>query len=372
MEKTRDSLLDVLRTLFKWKRPILIATVVAALGTALLSVLSLDDYFKASTLFYAASPDLARPEMFFGNNSSKPDFFGTERDVDRLLSISESGELIDYMITEFDLYRHYDIDSTHPKAGFFVRQEFFDLYKVLKNELGAIEISVEDKDPALAADMANAARDKTDQIARTLLRNSQEKLINNYEQTIRQQGEYLNQISDTLRDLRENYRIYNTASQSETLSQLMASAENQLIGERAKLEVLKNAGNRYRDSVVLIQTRISAATEQFDSLKSRLHIFNRGMTQIEVLERELREAALELSETKELYKQLLSARSSEVSAIHLVEAAQKPIIKSRPKRSIIVIGATFLAFVLSCLAVLLFDTYRDVDWKKMVSGKPDA
>ena len=56
-----------------------------------------------------------------------------------------------------------------------------------------------------------------------------------------------------------------------------------------------------------------------------------------------------------------SALTTRVPAIVLVEAAEVPIVKSRPGRTMLVLGAGVLAFALAVLAVFLFHAYRDVD-----------
>ena len=59
----RDNLLGVLATLFKWKKQILKVILLAGIGTAAISFFFLDDYYRASTVFYVASPDLFKPEQ---------------------------------------------------------------------------------------------------------------------------------------------------------------------------------------------------------------------------------------------------------------------------------------------------------------------
>ena len=74
------NLLSVLRTLFQWKWTILMVAVVTFIGTAAISLL-LPNYFKASTVFYAASEDLAKPEVLFAERGSgiRSEYYGSER-----------------------------------------------------------------------------------------------------------------------------------------------------------------------------------------------------------------------------------------------------------------------------------------------------
>ncbi|MEL6718986.1 MAG: hypothetical protein AAFP82_09745 [Bacteroidota bacterium] len=58
-----------------------------------------------------------------------------------------------------------------------------------------------------------------------------------------------------------------------------------------------------------------------------------------------------------------AAYTAEISAIILVEKAAVPIVKSRPIRSILVLASVIAAFVFMVIGVLLYDNYKDLDWK---------
>jgi uncharacterized protein involved in exopolysaccharide biosynthesis len=56
----------------------------------------------------------------------------------------------------------------------------------------------------------------------------------------------------------------------------------------------------------------------------------------------------------------------DVPAIHLIEAAEVPLYKARPKRSIIVLACTIAAFLFSIASVLAIESYRQTDWSALV------
>jgi uncharacterized protein involved in exopolysaccharide biosynthesis len=58
-----------------------------------------------------------------------------------------------------------------------------------------------------------------------------------------------------------------------------------------------------------------------------------------------------------------------VSALHLIERAEVPLYKSRPKRSIIVLACTVAAFLFSIGAVLVIESYKQTDWKGIMKGE---
>ncbi len=50
--------------------------------------------------------------------------------------------------------------------------------------------------------------------------------------------------------------------------------------------------------------------------------------------------------------------------IYVSNAARVPDRKSRPVRSLIVLGITLAAAILSAVGIILWDTYKAVDWKR--------
>ncbi|MDZ7914284.1 MAG: Wzz/FepE/Etk N-terminal domain-containing protein [Rhodococcus sp. (in: high G+C Gram-positive bacteria)] len=93
----------MLRTLFRWKKVIMGACILAGIGSSIIALV-LPVYYKAGTVFYAISPDQANPELLFSDAGYVPQLYGNENDIDRLLTISESHDLVSFMVDSFDLY----------------------------------------------------------------------------------------------------------------------------------------------------------------------------------------------------------------------------------------------------------------------------
>jgi len=364
----KESLLGVVQTLFKWKKPILLTTLVAAVGSVII-VLLLPVYYQSTTIFYAASPDLAMPERMFGTTNEAMEYYGEDEDIDRIMTIATSNELADYLITTFHLYQHYDIDTTNAKAPYYVRLKLDKLYKVQKTKYDAIQLSVEDRDKQLAADMASAARKKVDEIGQRLIKNSQTELLKAYVSNIQEKEKQLNELNDTLKTIRSQYGVFNTETQSELLATLLAESEAKLNNSTARLQVFQNSSNVPRDTITNLKATVQGAQQEVKALSEKLELFNQGMATVEVLVQVHAEASKQLGEDKERFKQIQTAQSSPFPAIHLVEEAAIPIIKSRPKRTIIVLAVTALAFLFSAVGALVFDTYREVNWRSIINAR---
>ncbi|WP_170254516.1 GumC domain-containing protein [Phaeodactylibacter luteus] len=365
--KENDNLLGVLQTLFRWKRQILTVCGIAAIGAVGISLL-LPNYYKGITVFLAISPDQAKPEALYGDGQTLTEYYGNENDIDRILTLAQSGELLKFMIDSFRLYEHYDINPDKPKAAFKVRDKFLSLYEVEKTKRDAIELSIEDKDRELASAMANAARNKIATMARQLIRDGQQRTITSYESNIRNKESQLEVLGDSLIAMRRRYSIFNIEGQSEALTTQLSETEAKLVRKRASLQALQEANGIPRDTILLMQAQVRGLEEEFNTLNTRMERFNDGMAMVGTYDRQYLEANASLSEDKERLKQTLSVYESDIPAIVVVEPAEVPLIKSRPKRSLIVIGAVAIAFLFSIIGVLVLDNYRDVDWKAVYKG----
>ena len=358
-----QSLIDAIALLYKNRKKIIIACAIAAVGSAIISLL-LPNYYQSSTQFYPASSDLAKP-LPTGNEVLNRNYYGDSRDLDRILTVAHSTELQDYLIKAFHLYSHYGIDSTNKKAAIQVSKKLQKLYTPLKTEFDAVELSVEDVDPVISAKMANAARDKVSEIIQNVVKESQSDLLETYEKNISSKEIGLSTISDSLRRMREKYEIFNPASQGKTYGELLPGVESMVSQTKAKLEAYKTNGPR--DSVRVYKVKLAGFESQMENLQTRIGKYNDGYTLVASLEREKDIFTEQLSKDKEKYKQLKTTYESPFTAIHVLQHAETPIIKSRPKRSLIVIGITFLTGVLACLFLLIQEQFRENKWVERIT-----
>ncbi|MEL7160858.1 MAG: hypothetical protein AAFN92_08870 [Bacteroidota bacterium] len=355
-------LLGVLRSLWQWRLPILGLTVAGTLLAVVISLL-LPEYFTGRTSFLAISPDQISIDGVFGNTNNRVQFYGSGDDIDRLLSVAESDELVDFMVDSFDLYTVYDIDPTKPKAPVYVRSEFIGNYEVTKTARDAIELEVLDQDPERAAAMARAAREKTNDIILSLIRGTQGRTAAGLRKEITRREAALTEINKRIGKLREDSGVYNTEAQSEALATLSTSLENQLASTQAKIDAYRRRGGRgARDSIAKYEIRLSGLESSRIVLDSQLVRLNDNLGPIDNLEEERLRLNNALSYDRIRLKQFESVLSSEQRALEVVEEAKVPYAKSKPIRSLIVLGAAVFSFLVAVVGALLIDTGRRYDW----------
>ena len=358
--------MDVVRVLYKWKIFIFLVCLIAAIGSIFLA-LSKDNYYQSSTLFYASNHDLSKPNPI-GNMGKNTFYYGTGEDMDRLMTLAESDLLADFLIDNFQLYDHYWIDTSDVKKDFRVMEVFRSQYKVLKTKHDAIEILVEDVEPNMAVKIADAARIKVNELAQEMIRNSQKQQLAMMEMNLSSREVKLDSLEQALLINRNKYGIFNPATQSRDLPELLLKKSGKLSEERGRLEELKKHSSIPKDTIIFSTARIKGLESQVTNLKRQVALFNEGFSDYEVLYRMHQIQKDEMAFEGQRLKQLQAAYNSEFTALTVIEKATTPRDKSRPKRSIIIIASVLLAFVLSCVAALITDTYKSINWQEVLNG----
>ena len=305
MEKHED-LVGVLKSIYRWRKAIILTTILGAALSIGISLM-LPEYYQSTTTFYAASPDLNKPDRLFGDTEASYNFYGNDADIDRIRTIAESSNLVNFMVDSFDLYTNYELDPNVDKSQFYVQETFRGAYEVTRTEYDAIQITVEDKQPTLAASMSNAARDWVEKVSKKLIKESQFKQLNIYKSTIADQNK----------------------------------------------------------SIAALENEISSVNKKYGKLSATS--YSEGATKYGNLQTRLEQLATDQSKLEDKYNKLNSAFNTDVPAVHIIEKAKIPVIKSRPVRWLLVVTSTMAAFVFSLLGALLLDYYKEINWNSITA-----
>jgi hypothetical protein len=363
------NLADILSALYKRRKTLLGFTFLTMVLVALVSLL-LPNYYRSTTIFYAMSPDVAKPEYIFGQSSAAMDYYGSEEDVDRIFSIAKSRELVFYIVDSFDLYTLYKIDSQHPKAKAKIAQKFKKHYKVLKTEYGGIELGIEDRDPELSAKMTKAARNFINEKSTQLIKSIQLSTINVLSSDMIQKQKTLSILADSLISIRKQYGIYNTETQSENFASQIAAAQSSLIREKARLNVLQNSPGIRRDTLAFIKARVQGQEAELNALLGNdenasfnIEKFNQGQGVFDIVSDQLEKATTEVSYQKQRFNRVQSAHQSQFDGILTIEEAEIPQVKERPVRSLLVGISGILMFTLMILYIIVIEFYGNIKIK---------
>lgn len=352
---TEYSLLHIFKEIYKWRRHIALATGLVGLIT-LGICLMLPNYYKATTTFYASNQSLANPSAL-GYEESNRFVFGNSEDMDRLFSILVSSEVSSYLIRKFDLYSVYGIDSTTAKGKNAMAFAFSENYKVIATKYEAIELSVEDTDPKRAADIANGARDFANDIFQRLIKSSQRNTLESMRKNLEIQEKIVTQLADSITAVKQKTSLIDPYFQSETYSEEAIKAEAQYADAKAKAAYYSKYESK-KDSTIKYNAIAAGLQSRLSKIRSDLKVFYQYGPWLKKKEQEYSRAGDQLSIEKEKEKLLMATYNSSFPGLHVIDKAYPPMIKSRPKRTMIIIGAMFLAFTCAILGVLTIQSLK--------------
>jgi hypothetical protein len=373
MALEKDSLLPVIGTFYPWRRHIIYFTAGVFVVSALLSLL-MKNYYQGKTVFYAASQDLFKPEKVFGGGTQEMYYYGSGEDIDRILTVGNSHGVVDYLIDSFDLWTVYKIKPGTPKAKYKMRKAFRENYNILLTKQDALELTIEDKDPERAAAMANVATSIIDKQVKSIIKNSQIALATSYQKSINSKEKLMQNNLDSLIYYREKSGIYDPGGQTEILASRVTEVTNAVEREKASLESMKKSSrDKIRDSIEVVQARIIGYERELAILNGddpeadySLKNFNQNKGKVELLESRYYRSYEQIGYDLEKLKLYNAAIDIDVPALHVIENAEVPLYKSRPKRSVIVLACTIAAFLFSLAVVLAIESYRHFDWTPLV------
>lgn len=349
------SLTSILNVLLSWKRAILLSVISVGIIAAVLSMLK-PDYYKAETVFYPANPSLADPSQL-GYNASPMYVYGGSDDLDRLFSIVTSERMIRHLIDTFDLFQHYGQDSTTSKGRFKMEEMFRANYKAIKSKYGALILEVEDTDPQLAATIANHARIKAEEMVRQFIKNAQSRSLESYRHNIAEQTKVMVELQDSIRRLKSAYNLIQADYQQRVFSEELVSAIAAKSEAGTRAQYFSKFDSK-QDSTIKYKAYESGYASKIATLQEKISQFNNKISILLSAEQTYSRASDQASIMRERERLMMAAYNTNFTAIHLVDAARVPEVKSRPKRAIIVLLAVLIAFVASVTGVLMIHSFR--------------
>lgn len=142
---------ELISFLWSKRKALLIITAIAFVGSIAVSLFMTPYYMSRAVVF----PTKSNSVDFNSNSRNSVVEFGDESDAERLLQVLISPEIRDSLTEKFDLYTHYEIDSTDAHAKFEFQKAYEGNIKFDRTRYNSINIDVYDTDPQMAADMAN-------------------------------------------------------------------------------------------------------------------------------------------------------------------------------------------------------------------------
>ena len=313
--------------LYKWRKPLFIVMLAALAGSWFFSCpWFITPKYKSTVIMFPASSSSISKSLLNEQSVKGQDItaFGEDDQAEQLLQILNSNRIRDRVMRKFNLMRHYDIDSTSDVKYSNLFKEYDNNITFRRTEFMAVQISVYDKDPQMAADIANTIASLLDSAKNDMMRQRSVKGFKVVEAEYNSMKAEKDKIVDSLITL-GSLGVNDVESQSQVLNQqfaisIMNGNKTAQAALQKKLDVLGKYGGIY----MALKNSLEFKTEQ-----------------------------LILLETK--FKQAKVDAEENLPQKFIVSDAYKAERKSYPMRWLIIIVSTVAALFLSIIVIMVME-----------------
>lgn len=318
---------DFITYLWGKRVPLITITLVAAIVSAIVA-LSITPKFKSSVVMFPTNTTGVSKGLLSSSSLYTEDImgFGKEAESEQLMQVLNSEAIKASIIRKFNLYNHYEIDTTSKYAKTALQGIFNSNIKFRRTEFMSVVIEVLDKDPAMAANIANEIANQVDTVMNAMQKERARKALAivekeylDLEKDMRKMEDSLTFIMKTgVMDYESQAQVFNDAyAKALADGKPVRSLEN-------KLAVLAKYGSAY----VSLRNLLKSETER-------------------------------LSLVRQKYMEARVDAEQNLPYKYIVDKAYESERKAYPKRSLIVLVSSISAFFLALLAFVIRDSIKN-------------
>jgi tyrosine-protein kinase Etk/Wzc len=284
---------------------------------------------------------------------------GIKNPADMYVSLLTSRTVEDAMIQRFDLMKEYD-----EKRMADTRKVFEKRTSVIAGvKDGLIRISVEDRDPKRAAEMANGYVDEFRKLSASLAITEAARRRLFFEQQLQQAKDALNTAEAAMTKTQQSTGVLQIDSQARSLIESAAVLRGQVVAKQVQIEGMRSFATDENPNLILARQELGALQSQLEHLAGSQHDngsdinLSKGRVTESGMEYLRRYRDLKYQETvfELLAKEFEIAKLDEAregSIVQVVDAAVPPDKKSSPHRLLIIVASTILSMFVAVFWVL--------------------
>jgi uncharacterized protein involved in exopolysaccharide biosynthesis len=318
--------------LISWRKPLLIITVLSILLSLIFSSpWFITPKYRSTVIMFPTSSNSISKALLSDNPGAKQDIleFGEDAQTEQMLQILNSSKIRGRVVQKFNLMKHYAIDPKSEYKNTRLQKEYEGNITFKRTEFMAVKISVLDKDPQMAADIANSIADLLDSVKNDMQRDRAMQGFKIVEAEYLSLKNEVKLMEDSLSKLRK-LGVNDYETQAEMMNQQLAIeiAKNNTHGIKAledKLSILSQYGGPY----VSLRDALEYEKKQLSLIKSKYD-----------------EAKIDANEA--------------LPQKFVVESASKAEKKAYPIRWLIMLSTTFSVFLLAVVLIILFEKVPEI------------
>jgi tyrosine-protein kinase Etk/Wzc len=285
---------------------------------------------------------------------------GIKNPADMYVSLLTSRTVEDAMIQRFGLMKEY-----HKKRMSDARKEFESrTTAVAGTKDGLIRVSVEDRDPRRAADLANGYIEEFRRLSASLAITEAARRRLFFEQQLQQAKDNLTKAEEAMKKTQQSTGVLQIDSQARSLIESAAVLRAQVVAKQVQIQSMRSFATEDNPGLILAKQELAALQAQLERLAGSQHDtgsdinLSKGRVTESGMEYLSRFRDLKYYETvfELLAKELEIAKLDEAregAIVQVVDAAVPPDKRSFPPRLLVVIAVTILAFLVAVFWTLL-------------------
>lgn len=318
---------DLLQFIWNKRKLIVLITAIAAIAAVIYSLLIEEKFKSTVTLYPAMSNTVAFTDEVHPEQSAAQ--FGEEEQAEQMIQVLQSAEIRNSIIEKYKLMEHYEIDTASKIKYTSLNKMYEENVSFSRTKYGSVLIDVMDKNPQMAADMANEIANLFDDAKNRMINErSSEALL----------------VAQSERD--------NLKNEIDGIVDSLAYLNNIGVVDKETRPTLITALANAKDAATrnLIENKI-LATDKYGSIYSNY-------------ESKLEWMNIRLSTKDAVYEQLKSDANSAFSHKFTVETASVSEKKAYPIRWLIVVVSTISAFLFAIALLLIFEKLKELQRKE--------
>jgi uncharacterized protein involved in exopolysaccharide biosynthesis len=279
------------------------------------------------------------------------------------LAILESNTVGNRIAEQFDLIEYYD--ASNDQAA--VRTLHFNT-ELRASDAGIIQILVEDKDPEMAATLANAHVEELDKFNREVRSWKAKRVREFVEDRLNATEADLAEAEEELKAFQEEYGAVQLDEQATAILKVMTDLRTRLAEQRMRLDIASQYAAPTNPEIVELRESIRALEAQLGQLEAgetteedATISFSEMPTLAMQYSRLFRDVTALASVIKLLKEQLEQAKIEEARdtpTVQVLDQAIPPDLRHSPRRTVTVIAAVVLAFFAGILIAMLVGAFR--------------
>ncbi|MCF8364204.1 MAG: hypothetical protein K9H16_00385 [Bacteroidales bacterium] len=269
---------NILLFLHRWRKPLIIVSAIAIVASIVFSSpFFITPKYESTVILYPAATNAISKALLTENSGIKEDIldFGEDEETEQLLQILHSNRIRDKIISKYKLMEHYDIDTNSNYKVTHLYKEYENNISFKRTEFMAVKITVLDKDPQMAADIANDITELLDSTKNDMQKQRADRGFEIVKEQYFKLRTEIAVMEDSLSVLR-GLGVHDYESQAEMINQQLAIelAKGNKEGIKrleAKLEILAKYGGPYvslRDNLELEKKQLSMLRAKYEEAKT--------------------------------------------------------------------------------------------------------